>query len=161
LDLYKGERKTSCKAIGENTLEACLHRLDEENEVTTVVNPVADWSKLSTVDLVQELASRGELIEAVKQVDTDELAGIVKDRGVKLLLDARADDLEGELRRVTDPYRPTIETFYYKEKVKGVPHVTDKPFVKKAKMTHERDSYRTRSKDGAKRYKLRTTAARK
>jgi len=88
-----------------------------------------EWSKLSTDDLVQELAARGELVEAVNQVGSEELAEIVKERGVKLLLDARPQDLESELRRVTDPYRPTIETFYYKGKVEGVPHVSDRTWT--------------------------------
>jgi len=106
-----------------------------------VVNP----SKLSTVDLVQELVSRGELFEAIRLAETDELVEVVKDRGVKLLLDARPQNLEAELRRVTDPYRPDIDTFYYKGKVEGVPHVSDKTWTPPGYLPEE--SVNTESED--------------
>jgi hypothetical protein len=171
-----GDRVHPCKDDGHTALQDLIDR--NKDNISTLVTGVdkqkmcackgkkckgknkLSAAKLSTADLVQELVYRRELVEAVRQVDTDELADIVKGRGIKLLLDARADDLEGELRRVTDPYRPTIETYDYKEKVEGVPHMTDRPIVKKthAKMIHERNSYRTRSGDGAERYKLRSNS---
>jgi hypothetical protein len=112
LDLYKGERKTSCKAIGENTLEAYLHRIDNELDMESIdggievvgrgVNGHVDVSVLTTEQLVQELASRDELGCAVTQVNTDDLVTMLKDRGVKMVIDARFEDLEQEMRRLVD-----------------------------------------------------------
>jgi hypothetical protein len=187
-DLKKGERKECCKAIGANTLEACIHRLDEQG-IAMIENidslledaarnnnknqpVVADLSSLSSEALVQELASRDALMEAVVQVNTDDLAVVVKERGVKLLYDARFEDLEREMRRVADPCRPTMESFYWKEKTEGMGHVSDEPVAtfedfgkmvttrSPSKRKARRESYETRSKDGAKRYKLRVTDAR-
>jgi len=70
----------------------------------------------------------------VTQVDTDDLVTMLKDRGVKMLIDARFEDLEQEMRRVADGHRPTVEGFYYRDKIDGIGHVTDPPLI-------ERDEY--------------------
>jgi hypothetical protein len=144
-----------------------------------------DLSDLSTRGIVQELERRDALTEAIVRVDTDRLAATAKDRGIKLLVDARFEDLEAEMRRIADPTGPTIDSFYFADKVVGVPHVSDTPlatfesFVKRgdlamsagdiahikrmrekggpgpAPKVGKRGSYETRSKQGAKRYKLR------
>jgi hypothetical protein len=107
------------------------------------------------------------------------------DREIKLLIDGRFEDLEAEMRRITDPTRPAVDSYYFKDKVIGHPHVSDAPlatfesFVKRGDITMgaddvahvkrmrekggpglapksaKRKSYTTRSKQGAKRYKLR------
>lgn len=132
LDLHKGERKASCKATGDDALEACLRRLDEGEEVRLDEGDAGgdvNVSKLTTEQLVQELASRGELGTVVAQVDTDDLVTMVKDRGVKVLIDARFEDLEQEMRRVVDGRRPTVEGFYFRDKIDGIGHVTDPPLI--------------------------------
>jgi hypothetical protein len=227
-DTRKGDRKESCKAVGYDSLENCIQRVNantiKDDEVGDVVLPVVDLpedpeeevatlsltptqiggllskmvdknkalrgevnnlelkifkmerekidksglskdlSTLSTGALVQELASRNALMEAVVHVDTDELAATAKERGIKLLIDGRFEDLEAEMRRIADPTRPAIDSYYFKAKVAGVPHVSDAPlvtvesFVPKATRNRERaprKGYETRSKQGPKRYKLR------
>lgn len=90
-------------------------------------DPNPSFEGVTTAALIAEIVSRGDINDAVVQIDTDELAEILKDRGVKLLIDARPDNLEQEYRRLTHPYRPSIQTFYYDDKVEGIPHVTDDP----------------------------------
>ena len=54
---------------------------------------------------------------------------IARDHGIKLLIDGRFEDLEAEMRRVSDPSRPTVEGYYFTEKRDGVAHVTDAPLA--------------------------------
>jgi hypothetical protein len=129
LDLNKGQRKVECKASGENSLDACLQRIEGVGCLS--YQAVVDPSALTTDQLIHELVSRNELDTVVTQVETDDLVDTLKDRGVKMLVGARFEDLEAELRRVVDGYRPSVQSFYYCGKIDGVGHVSDTPLIER------------------------------
>lgn len=96
---------------------------------------VCDLESMATEDLFNELRRRNELDEVVNHVDSSIIAQKAKQFGIRLLFDARPDDLRHELRRVTDGLRPSIESYYWEDKVPGMPHCSDRL-----------DAYETRSK---------------
>jgi hypothetical protein len=134
------QAKFPCVTLTTKDGLSAVHDRNEEAGVTDadflpIEDANMDFGNISTVDLIQELRRREELDNVLNYVDTDVLAQKAKDIGIKLLFDARPDDLRHELRRVTDGARPTVEDYYWKDKVSGVPHCTDRL-----------DPYETRSK---------------
>ena len=85
--------------------------------------------EVPTEDLIDELKRRNEVEKAASWIETDDIAVIARDRGIKLLIDGRFEDLEAEMRRVSDPSRPTVEGYYFTEKRDGAAHVTDAPLA--------------------------------
>ena len=85
--------------------------------------------EVPTEDLIDELKRRNEVEKAASWIETDDIAVIARDRGIKLLIDGRFEDLEAEMRRVSDPSRPTVEGYYFTKKRDGAAHVTDAPLV--------------------------------
>ena len=85
--------------------------------------------EVPTKSLIDELKRRNELDQAASWIETDDIAVIARDRGIKLLIDGRFEDLEAEMRRVSDPSRPTVEGYYFTEKRDGAAHVTDAPLA--------------------------------
>jgi hypothetical protein len=57
-----------------------------------------------------------------------------KEMGVKPLIDARPEDLEAELCRVTDPTCPETASFYAASQVDGRPHYLQEPMMTIADM---------------------------
>jgi MFS superfamily sulfate permease-like transporter len=87
------------------------------------VNDFVDDDKL--VELVDKRQDVHQYVAGV--LPTDLLCEQVQDRGCKLLIDARADDLERELRRLLAHDRPGVEEYYHEAKEPGKSHVTDEP----------------------------------
>jgi hypothetical protein len=86
---------------------------------------VKDLGEVATEDLVLELKRRNEDLKFILPcLDVDDIVQFTREMGVKPLLDARPADLEAELRRVTDPMKPGIDSFYAATPVDGKPHYT-------------------------------------
>jgi len=128
--------KFTCNATDEDTLEACMERLqgvtggpvvnvDELNELNVEV-----LKEVSTENLVSELMRRNEGFEFIlPSMNIDTIVQFTKERGVKPLYDARFTDLEAEMRRVSDPTRPGIDSFYAATQVDGRPHYLQEPMI--------------------------------
>lgn len=128
--------KFTCNATDEDTLEACMERLPSVNVVNILdkspsKEPVINVDELtvrvlkevSTEDLVSELKRRTEDFKFILPLmNIDTIVQFTKERGVKPLYDARFSDLEAEMRRVTDPTRPEIDSFYAATQVDDKPH---------------------------------------
>ena len=98
-------------------------------EIEEVV-AVKDLGEVATEDLVLELKRRNEDLKFIlPSLHFDDIMQFTKEMGVKPLLDARPADLEAELRRVTDPMRPGIDSFYAATPVEGKPHCTHAPMM--------------------------------
>jgi hypothetical protein len=127
--------KFTCNATDEDTLEACTKRLQSVEAVDTLEEPVLNvdvkgLKEFSTEDLVSELKRRNEDFEFILPLmNIDTVVQFTKERGVKLLYDARFNDLEAEMRRVTDPTRPEIDSFYAVTQVDNKPHYLQEPMM--------------------------------
>lgn len=127
--------KFTCNATDEDTLEACMKRLQSVGAVNTLEGPafnvgIKDLKEFSTEDLVLEFKRRNEDFEFILPLmNIDDVVRFAKERGVKPLLDARPADLEAEIRRVTDPTRPEPDSFYAVTPVDGRPHYLQEPMM--------------------------------
>jgi hypothetical protein len=127
--------KFTCNATDEDTLEADTKRLHSVEAVNTLEEPVLNvdvkgLKEFSTEDLVLELKRRNEDFEFILPLmNIDTVVQFTKERGVKPLYDSRFNDLEAEMRRVTDPTRPEIGSFYAATQVDNKPHYLQEPMV--------------------------------
>jgi Holliday junction resolvase len=124
--------KITCNATEEDTLEACMARCAGVGAVEEIEEVVAvkDLGEVATEDLVLELKRRNEDLKFIlPSLDVDDIVQFTREMGVKPLLDARPADLEAELRRVTDPMKPGIDSFYAATPVDGKPHCALEPMM--------------------------------
>lgn len=136
----------TCNATDENTLEECMERCRNAHVVTvldkawspTKQQQVIDVESLQTkvlretdtAELVAELKKRCDDFKYILPLmDIETVVQYTKERGVKTLYDSRFSDLEAEMRRITDPTRPEIDTFYAATSVDDKPHYLDKPMI--------------------------------
>jgi hypothetical protein len=128
-DNNKGVRKHSCKTT--HALQECELRLvDHQDDAGTESTEAIDLTEVDTEILVNELVKRNSDFKYIlPKVEEKDLVQAVKDRGIKILGECVFRDLEPELRRVTDPVKPTYQSFYAKSKKEGRSHYTDRAMV--------------------------------
>lgn len=98
--------------------------IDVESLATKVLKEV------DTAQLVAELKKREDDFKYILPLmDIETVVQFTKEMGVKPLYDSRFSDLEAEMRRITDPTRPGIDTFYAANQEDDKPHYTEKPMV--------------------------------
>jgi hypothetical protein len=117
-------RKRQCLSDkSENSLTKAIARANDTTDVPLIRNLNRPAEGLSTEELISELKRRDEDFEFILPlVNLDTVVQFTKERGVKHLYDARFSDLEAKMRRVTDPTRPEIDSFYAATQVEDKPH---------------------------------------